>query len=678
MNPLLKSLGWLGDFSYFQDYLPVGKASYSLTDYLIALSHLKIIGDFEIINAEKVSMNHMPALFLTEENNIYLILEGNSDNFRVYNPKKDTFQSTKIDGRGILVTFKYLKDEETLMDPTKNWFIKVFFKMRSTLVLSLLVSFIISMIGVLSPVLIILIFGQINVRIEHQTFIYLGVGLLIFLLSGAFLQIIRTYILANFARKLGYYIGNEVIRRILLMPSQFTENASVSAQISRIRDFDSIQGFFSSYAFISILEQPFIIFMLGVQFIIEPIFAFINTIAAIIFMVLTVIFKKILEVNLESVASVSKEHQSFLLDSLNSIKSLRALGYGGLWLARYEKICQKVAAQNYLSERLNNIASSVAFSIVSLNVIFVMAFGVDRVLQGNLSPEYVIVGVMITWKVMGPLRNSFRVLMQIDKIKKGVKQIDRLMHMNIEQKVESTLQDDFFLGGNIEFSRVSMKYSKNSSPAILNISFALKPGETLVILGGGGSGKTTIFKALLGLISPQTGRMSIDGLNIRQMDPQILRRQVSYMPEKIAIFEGSIRDNLMQIKSRLDQDAIVAAMGETGIENDFQDLNIDLDSSISSQDLRNLPNSILKRLGLSMLFLKESEIWLLDEPGVGLEDMHERQLLATLDAAKGAATTIIATQNEDYLEIADYVLLLDEGHQRFFGSVHEFMKAKTA
>ena len=113
--------------------------------------------------------------------------------------------------------------------------------------------------------------------------------------------------------------------------------------------------------------------------------------------------------------------------------------------------------------------------------------------------------MLLTWKILAPMRNGFSFLLQIDKVKKTINQVDRLMALPQEEISEDAYEIDKEIKGSVHFQQVSLKYSNDAHPALLGVNFHVEPQETLVIFGHGGSGQTSVLKLILGLSVPQAG-----------------------------------------------------------------------------------------------------------------------------------------------------------------------------
>ena len=146
-------------------------------------------------------------------------------------------------------------------------------------------------------------------------------------------------------------------------------------------------------------------------------------------------------------------------------------------------------------------------------------------------------------------------MMDIETEKAGIKATARLDKMR----------------GELSFSKVGLRYTSDTDPVFSGLSFDLKPGQILAVTGGNGSGKSTILKLINGLYNPQVGAISIDGIDIRQLNPQELRRQISYMPQSPRVFRGTIAENLRMADPLADENGLVQ-LSQVDVATEMTDL----------------------------------------------------------------------------------------------------------
>ena len=218
--------------------------------------------------------------------------------------------------------------------------------------------------------------------------------------------------------------------------------------------------------------------------------------------------------------------------------------------------------------------------------------------------------------------------------------------------------------GAITFSRVSFRYSSDSDPALVGVNFDIKPGQVVAVVGANGAGKSSLIKLVAGMYQPQAGAVLIDGADIRQMDPQTLRQAISYVPQDIEFFRGSIAQNLRLANPVASPDDLRMACMSAGILQEVEALPDGFDTRVGDQHSSRFSASFLQRLALARAFVREAPIILFDEPTNGLDQRADRAFQHTINRLRGGSTIFLITHRPSHLDLADRILVLEAGQLR--------------
>jgi ATP-binding cassette subfamily C protein/ATP-binding cassette subfamily C protein LapB len=273
------------------------------------------------------------------------------------------------------------------------------------------------------------------------------------------------------------------------------------------------------------------------------------------------------------------------------------------------------------------------------------------------------------------MRNGFSVLSQISRIQKSVKQLDRLMKVPVEYRSESAMRLNRSITGHVRVQQVSIRYGQTTEPALLGVSMEAKPGELVLITGHDGSGRTTLLKLLLGLYQAQSGKITLDGLNIKQLDPMFLRRSIAYVPADDFILSGTVEQNLLMVKPTATRDDMVQAFKKAGIDGD-EAFMINLLETRLSRFENTTDSHIIDSIPLVRACLKNSRMYLFDEPDRKLTGNQKNRFMDLLRELKGESTVFLVSSNMEYLSVVDKVLFLERGRVSYWGSSEEFLNIR--
>ena len=213
--------------------------------------------------------------------------------------------------------------------------------------------------------------------------------------------------------------------------------------------------------------------------------------------------------------------------------------------------------------------------------------------------------------------------------------------------------------GNITFDNVSFAYA-DGRPVIRNLSLSVAAGETVAFVGATGAGKTTIASLLLRFYEPQSGRILLDGCDIREFTQESLRRQIGLVQQDVFLFGDSVRYNIAYAKPDATADEVQAAAKAAAADEFIQKLPAGYDTEVGERGVK-LSGGQKQRLAIARVFLKNPPIVVLDEATSALDNITEQQIQRELDELAVGRTTLIIAHRLSTIRHADKIVVLDEG-----------------
>ncbi|WP_141733218.1 peptidase domain-containing ABC transporter [Oligoflexus tunisiensis] len=667
---ILDGLRWRGNRSFLEKFIRGDKYQMTLHDLLQTLAALRFAPMRDRLALKDLTQDELPCIVMHRMRPLLLVQlhEKSLEGFDILGEQKVELKRSGAVHETI--RFKRLeKDEVSLHDSQSDWFTRMVSRFRAYGYYVFSLSFLINLLNIVAPFIIIIVFNQIEAAksLENLLNILYGLGLYISFLTV--IRLTRSQVLNYLSSRVGYLIGSQVMRRILYLPPSYTEVASVAAQMARIRDFDTIQQFIPGLGTDALLDIPFALMMVLAMFLLAGPLALVPLSALAIFAVFGYLMRKKIEYASSEASKHGKERHDFFMDTLNNLEQIQVQYLLPFWQERFLKVARRASVSIFRAASLTSLVSSFSYFTVTLTGLATIIIGVHRVKEGSLDTGSLMAAMLLTWKILAPMRNGFSFLLQIDKVKKTIGQVDRLMALPLEEISEDAYEIDKEIKGSVHFQQVSLKYSNDAHPALLGVNFQVEPNETLVIFGHGGSGQTSVLKLILGLYIPQAGRVLIDNKHSRQINPTFLRENIAYLPEEPTVFSGTIRQSLEMYAPKASDAEVQKVLSELGVWEGIRSLPRQLDTVLDRQEQAHLGQSFLKRLNLAMLLLRDSKLWLLDNPGAVQGENNE--IMQVIKSLKGKATIIIASKNTDYFEVCDKVLWLNSGRVQFFGSPQE-------
>jgi ATP-binding cassette subfamily C protein LapB len=214
--------------------------------------------------------------------------------------------------------------------------------------------------------------------------------------------------------------------------------------------------------------------------------------------------------------------------------------------------------------------------------------------------------------------------------------------------------------GHIEFKNVTFTYPGADMPALKNVSFTIHSKEKVAIIGRIGSGKSTIEKLILGLYEPDEGQILIDGIDIAQIDPADLRKNIGYVSQDVMLFRGTVKDNITFKASHATDSAMIRAAHISGAHEFIKKHPKGYEMPIGERG-QGLSGGQRQSIGVARAFLLDAPILLMDEPSNAMDQVTEARLLENLQSAINNKTAIIVTQKMTLLKIIERVIVMNEG-----------------
>jgi ATP-binding cassette subfamily C protein/ATP-binding cassette subfamily C protein LapB len=476
---ILDGLRWRGNRSFLEKFIRGDKSQMTLQDLLQTLASLRFAPLRDRWALKDLTQDELPCIVLCKMRPIILIHchEKSFDGFDILSEQKVELKRSSAVYEAI--RFKRLeKDEQSLHDSQNDWFARLVSRFRAYGLYVFSLSFLINALNILAPLIVVIVFQQIEAAksLENLLNILYGLGLYISFLT--IIRLMRSQVLNYLASRVGYVIGSQVMRRILYLPSSYTEMASVAAQMARIRDFDTIQQFIPGLGTDALLDIPFALLMVLALFLLAGPLALIPLSALAIFAVFGYLMRKKIEYASSEASKHGKERHDFFMDTLNNLEQIQVQYLLPFWQERFLKVARRASMSVFRAASLTSLVSSFSYFTVTLTGLATIIIGVHRVKAGLLDAGSLMAAMLLTWKILAPMRNGFSFLLQIDKVKKTINQVDRLMALPQEEISEDAYEIDKEIKGSVHFQQVSLKYSNDAHPALLGVNFQVEPLAT--------------------------------------------------------------------------------------------------------------------------------------------------------------------------------------------------------
>lgn len=668
--PLLKELGWHNYARELLEALPHFANHLELVDLRNILVTLGYDSAPKKTRLNAIQTELYPCLFVSDEGDIRVLLEREGYKVNTFNARTNEYEIIRpknTSGTAYVFTDTHPSHGMTINDAGDAWFYRLLKRFKHLIFHLLSMTFLINFVALSVPLFVMVIYDKVIGAKSIETLPYLISGVAVLLATDLVLRYLRAQLLGSVAGRIDYLIGSETFRQLIFLPPVFTERSTVAAQLSRLKQFDSVRDFLTGPNAAMMLEIPFAILFISVIAILAGWLAIIPVAVVITYVIfgtfwLPYTHSKVMQ---SGVAKTNK--QRMLMQSMDGRKEIKAIGGESIWWERFRETSGDAIMANYETFIASSILNSVSQSLMTMAGAATVGFGTLMVINGDMTIGALIATMALVWRVLSPLQGAFLSYFKFQQLKKSITQINQLMRLQVEQHSGQSSLLLANLEGQIKVDRVSFRYGPDEDPAILGVSFDVNPGEMVAICGNTGAGKSTLIKLIAGMYRPQAGSFSIDDLDIRQLDAMDLRRAISYVPQITKMFHGSIAQNMRLNNILATDDDLRRAADEAGVLDDILSLPEGFDTRIGDNTGDHMPPGFLRALSMARAFVNPAQILLLDEPGASLDDASDQRLIRQLKKLKGKHTIIMVSHRPSHIKIADKAVLMEHGSVQFAG-----------
>lgn len=359
-------------------------------------------------------------------------------------------------------------------------------------------------------------------------------------------------------------------------------------------------------------------------------------------------------------------------ENLTGIRVIRVFNKVEAEQERFNQASLEVSRIATMANRLMGALMPLMMLILNLSIIAVIWFGGIRINDGDLMVGDLMAFIQYLTQVMFSLLMLTMMFVLIPRAQASAVRINEVLEMESPiQEPKEAIQPQ--LKGYVEFKNVSFGYEGAEEYAISNISFVAKPGEVTAIIGGTGSGKSSILNMIPRFYDAAKGEVLVDGVNVRDMNQQELRSKIGYVPQKAVLFTGTIRDNILYGKEDATDEEVRHALDIAQATDFVSKMKEGIESPIS-QGGTNVSGGQKQRLSIARAIVRKPEIYLFDDSFSALDFKTDAQLRAALKKETKDSTVIIVAQRVSTVMDATRILVMDEGHVVGMGTHEELLQ----
>lgn len=492
-----------------------------------------------------------------------------------------------------------------------------------------------------------------------ETLWALSVGVFIIMCADVFMRQLRSHFVDEASARIDVQISATLMEKVLGMKLE-NRPESVGSFASNLRGFEQVRDFIASSTVTALIDLPFALIFVVVLAWISPWLAVPVVVVFAVILVMGYVLQFRLHELSQTTYQASAQRNATLIESLTGIETIKSLGAESVIQARWERANLFLSRTSVRMRALSSSATYLTGWLTQAVTVSMIVIGVYLISQRELTMGALIASSMLAGRALGPAGQIVGLLMQYQGARTAMESLNKIMEKPVERPVGESLIHRPVLRGDIEFRNVKFAYPNRQDVALDGLSFKINAGERVALIGKVGSGKSTVERLIMGLYQPTDGAVLLDGIDLRQLDPADVRRNLGYVSQDVTLFYGTLRENITFGLPYADDSAVVASAELAGMTGFINRHPRGFDMPVGERG-ESLSGGQRQGIGLARAVLHNAPILLLDEPTSAMDFSTEAQITQNITHFAHNKTVVLVTHRTSLLAMVTRVIVIDGG-----------------
>lgn len=670
INRFLALTGWAQGKRRIFESMPHADDVNTIAAFRTVLFRLGFSTIVEPVTKSVLRDEYLPC-FIRQHDGRLLLAEKSDDEgtIRLFDPAHGKSERVAINTiTGLVIFPEALTRREAQTAASPKWSSTIIAKLRPMLRQLFAISFIINLFAFAPPLFVMFVYDKAVGSKSLDVLLGLAIGVSLIVAADFALRHLRVRMQSYLGARLDEQLNETAFRHLLHLSLSHTDDAPIGSQLTRLRQMTSLHEAFTGPLVNAFFDLPFVLLFIAVIALISGPLVWVPVTLMVVYGLTAAWAIPQTSKLVRRAGDVRAQLNNLTMEAVSSQRAIRDLGAESIWLRRQRRLSAEAATANMNARQLNFLIQTFSQAVVAIAGVGILTLGTGLVIAGDLSAGALIAVMALSWRVLGPIRNLFLSGLMLGQTLQSVQQIDRLVRLPLEREPSTGPTIPRSFNGNVVFDKVTFRYPGQREPSLKGVSFQVKPGQLLCLYGRGGSGTSTALRVLLGLYQQQAGSIFVDGLDLRQLDLGEWRNAIGVGLHSPDFFHGTVAQNIRLARPDATDEELHNIVRKLGIDSYFDSvLSEGLETRCSVMARATWPDALLSRIALARAFIKESPIYILDEPAATLDDDGERALLSFIAEKRRESAIIMTTQRPSHMRMADIVVWMDQGMVRDAG-----------
>lgn len=562
-------------------------------------------------------------------------------------------------GQCLFMKPDYHPDDMSSQESGDHWFwgtIRVNRHLYSEVIVA---SLLVNVFALVTPLFVMNVYDRVVPNQALETLWVLASGVIIVYLFDLAMKSLRGYFIDTAGKRADILLSAKTFARVMDIKMN-ARPGRVGSFASNLSEFDNFRDFFTSTTLIALIDLPFVVFFILLIYMIGGVLAWIPLIAIPLVLIAGWALQKPLHRVITQTFAESARKQALLIETLTALDTIKGLRGEGVMQSRWEAFNSRLAKLGLRARFLSLAAVNLSQLTQQASTIAVVILGVYQIIAGELSVGGLIACTILTGRCLAPMAQVASIVTRYHHSMAAYKSIDNVMNLPVERPEGHKFLHRSRIDGEIEFRNVSFAYPGQSLNAVDGISLKISAGERVAIIGKTGSGKSTLQRLILKFYEPDSGSILVSGTDLRQLDPNDLRRAIGYVPQEVTLFSGSVRENIVLGAPLSTDDEVLRAARQAGIDAFLDQHPEGYDLAVGERG-QHLSGGQRQGIAIARALIDDADILLMDEPTNALDNTTELAFVERLKLTLEGKTLILVTHKSSMLSLVDRLIVLNNG-----------------
>lgn len=556
------------------------------------------------------------------------------------------------------------------------WFWRTFLAYKSYYSEVALVSIFTNLFAIALPIFVMNVYDRVVPNYAIETLWVLASGIFLIVVFDYIMKTFRVYYTDTASEKIDIIVSRKLFKQMLEL--DLTKPMAATGTLThKIQQFENVTSFINSSTILTIFDLPFILLFITIVAYIGGWIVLIPLSVIPLITIITALVIKPLQQAVKNGYTYNSEKQNILVETLKNIDLIKTNVAEGLMLKQWDESSGK-AVREGVKSRYHLAVAMNSFSVLNiLSIVAVVCVGVYAIQANTLSVGGLIACTLLAGRILAPLAQVLSLLIRYQLAKHSLMTLSQLMSCNTERSTNKHFLHREVLRPEIEFKQVEFRYENQQAPLFRDLSFKIKSGEKVGIIGPMGVGKSTILKLLMGFYQPSSGSIHLSNTDLKYLDPAEFRLKIGYVQQETRLLKGTLRENILLKAPWASDDELINACEAAGAYNFVKSHPKGFDMTIS-EDGNDLSGGQRQTLILARALLLSPKLILFDEPCNSIDAITEQKFLQNMATYLEDKTLVMITHRATLLPLVSRLIVFNNGKIISDGPRDEVLKSLSA